>query len=173
MAISRVHRLKQGRAWAKLASIFVPVLVPVLIAVAMLAVFVDQDSEPGGLGEPPSGLVPGAVTVTGWHRQDTSLVPDGFGRPDPGHGSPQALVDSMVAAARQAAGGESWISGSIISADADAAKARIYLPVIGHSEAFVAAEHVMELSLKADGWYVDDANVRFHCRRAVRDSFCG
>lgn len=79
----------------------------------------------------------------------------------------------MVADAGQAAGGETWITGTILSEDADGAKVRVYLPIPGFSEAYVAAEQLLTLSLKADGWYVDDADVRFHCRRAVRDSFCG
>jgi hypothetical protein len=153
--------------------VFVPLLVPGLLFAAVFAYFIARDAEPRGLGEPATGLVPGAVTVTGWHRWDTSLVPDGFGQADPGHTSPQALVDAMVADARHTADGEPWITGTIVSEEADEAKARVYLPLPGYSEAFVAAEQLLELSLKSDGWYVDDADVRFHCRRAVRDSFCG
>ncbi len=134
-------------------------------------------AEPGGLGEPETGLVPGAVTATGWHQADTSLVPDGFGRGDPGHASPRALVDAMVAEARQAAGGAQWITGAILSEDADVARprarARVYLPLPDFSSAFVAAEQVLELAVKSDGWYVEDSNIRFHCRRAVRDAVCG
>lgn len=167
------HLAQQRPAWVRLAFVFVPVIVPVLLLAGAFAFSVARDAEPRGLGEPATGLVPGAVTVTEWHRWDTSLVPDGFGQPDPGHASPQTLVDSMVVAARQTADGEPWITGSIISESADAAKARVYLPLPGHSEAFIAAEQVLELALKSDGWYVDDADVRFHCRRAVRDSFCG
>lgn len=167
------HRTQQRPAWVRLASVFVPVLVPVLLLVGVFAYSVARDAEPRGFGEPPTGLVPGAVTVTGWHRWDTSLVPDGFGRPDPGHASPQALVDTMVGAARQAADGEPWITGTIVAEGDDAAKVRVYLPLPGYSEAFVAAEQLLELALKSDGWYVDDADVRFHCRRTVRDSFCG
>lgn len=164
----------EGRsAVVRLASVFVPVLVPVLLLVGVLAFSVSRDAEPGGFGEPTTGLVPGAVTVTGWHRWDTSLVPDGFGRPDPGHASPQALIDAMVVAARQAAGGEPWITGTIVSGTDDVAKARVYLPLPEFSAAFVAAEQLLELALKSDGWYVDDADVRFHCRRAVRDALCG
>lgn len=156
-----------------LGSVLVPLLVPVLLFVGVLAFFLASDAEPGGLGEPTTGLVPGAVTVTGWHRWQVSLVPAGFGRGDAGHASPQALVDAMVADARHAAGGEPWIAGTILSQDADAAKARVYLPLPEYSEAFVAAEQLLELAVKSDGWYVEDADVRFHCRRAVRDSFCG
>lgn len=171
------HRPQQRPAWVRLALAPVPVLVPVLLPVLLLAVVLAfslaRDAEPSGFGEPPTGLVPGAVTVTGWHRWDVSLVPAGFGPRDPGHTSPQALVDTMVAGARQAAGGETWITGTIISDGADAAKARVYLPLPGSSEASVAAELLLELALKSDGWYVDDAHARFHCRRAVRGSFCG
>ncbi len=167
------HRAQQRPAWARLALAFVPVLFPVLVLVVVLAFSLAADAEPGGLGEPATGLVPGAVTVSGWHRWDTSLVPDGFGPADPGHASPQALIDAMVAGAGQTASGETWITGAILSEDADAAKVRVYLPIPGFSEAYVAAEQLLTLSLKADGWYVDDADVRFHCRRAVRDSFCG
>ena len=152
---------------------FVPVLVPVLLLAVALAFSIARDAEPAGFGEPSTGLVPGAVTVTDWHRGDTSLVPAGFGRPDPGHASPQALVDTMVARAKQAADGEPWIAGTIIAEGADAARARVYLPLPGYSEATVAAEQLLDLALKSDGWYVDDANVRFHCRRAARHSFCG
>jgi hypothetical protein len=79
----------------------------------------------------------------------------------------------MVADARQAADWKPWITGTIVSEGDDAAKVRVYLPLLGYSEAYVAAEQLLELALKPDGWYVDDADVRFHCRRAVRDSFCG
>ena len=113
------------------------------------------------------------MTVTGWHRFDTSLVPAGFGRGDPGHASPQSLVDTMVADARQAADGEPWITGTVVSEGADTAKARVYLPLPESSEVTAATELLLELTAKPDGWHVDTANVRFHCRRAVRDSVCG
>lgn len=151
--------------------VLVPILVPVLLFAGVLAFSLARDAEPGGLGEPESGLVPGAVTVSGWHRFDTSLVPDGFGPADPGHASPQALIDAMVEGA-SAAGGEAWITGTIVSEDADVAKVRVYLPLPGYSEAFVAAEQLLTLAHGSDGWHVDDAAVRFHCRRAVRDAFC-
>lgn len=167
------HRPKQRPAWVRLALVLVPILVPVLLFAVVLAFSIARDAEPRGFGEPATGLVPGAVTVTGWHRWDTSLIPTGFGQPDPGHASPQALVDTLVAGARRAAGGETWITGTIVSEGADAAKARVYLPLPRYSEASVAAELLLGLSLKSDGWYVDDAHARFHCRRAVRDSFCG
>jgi hypothetical protein len=163
--------------WARLASgggpVVVPLVVPVLLLVGVFAWSVARDAEPGGLGEPATGLVPGAVTVTGWHQADASLVPDGFGRGDPGHASPRALIDTMVAEARQAADDEPWITGTILSEDADAARAKVYLPLPERSAAFVAGEQVLELAVKSDGWYVDDANIRFHCRRAVRDAVCG
>ena len=151
---------------------FVPVLVPVLLLAVALAFSIARDAEPAGFGEPATGLVPGAVTVTGWHQSDTSFVPAGFGRPDPGYASPQALANTMVADARQAADGEPWITGTIVSEGADAARARVYLPLPGY-EATAGVEQVLQLALKSDGWYVADANVRFHCRRTVRDSFCG
>ncbi len=173
MAKPDERRTQPRAAWLRLALTFVPVLVPLLLFAVVLAFSIARDAEPRGLGEPATGLVPGAVTVTEWHRRDTSLVPDGFGRRDPGNPSPQVLVDAMVAGARQAAGGETWIAGTIVSEDADAAMARVYLPLAGHSEAYVAAEQLLKLSQKSDGWYVADADVRFHCRRAVRDSFCG
>lgn len=167
------HPRRKGSAWVGLATVLGPVIVPVLLLAGVFAFFVARDAEPSGFGEPVTGLVPGAVTVTAWHRWDTSLVPSGFGQPDPGHASPQALVDAMVADAMQAADGEPWIAGTIVEEGEDAAKARVYLPVPGYSEAFVAAEQLLELSRKSDGWYVEDADVRFHCRRTVRDSFCG
>jgi hypothetical protein len=177
MAIPGEHRRERRPAWARLASgigpVVVPLVVPVLLLAGVLAWSVARDAEPGGLGEPATGLVPGAVTVTGWHQADVSFVPDGFGRGDPGHASPRALIDTMVAEARQAADGEPWITGAILSEDADVARARVYLPLPDFSAAFVAAEQVLELAVKSDGWYVDDANVRFHCRRAVRDAVCG
>ena len=177
MAISKDHRREHRPVWLRVASalgpVLVPLIVPVLLFVGVLAFFLARDADPGGLGEPSTGLVPGAVTVTGWHRWDVSFVPDGFGRGDAGHASPQALVDAMVADARLAADGDPWITGTIVSEDADAAKARIYLPLPDYSQAFVAAEQLLELALKSDGWYVEDADVRFHCRRAVRQSFCG
>lgn len=164
-------------AWARLASgigpVVVPLVVPVLLLAGVFAWSVARDAEPGGLGEPETGLVPGAVTVTGWHQADTSFVPDGFGRGDPGHASPRELIDTMVAEARQAADGAQWITGTILSEEADAARARVYLPLPDLSVAFVAGEQVLELALKSDGWYVEDSNVRFHCRRAVRDAVCG
>jgi len=170
-----VQRPQQRPAWVRLAlTTFVPVLVPLLLLAGALAFSIARDADPSGFVEPATGLVPGAVTVTGWHRSDTSFVPAGFGRSDPGHASPQALVDTMVARAKQAADGEPWITGTIIvDEDADAARARVYLPLPGYSEASVATEQLLDLALKSDGWYVDDANVRFHCRRTVRDSFCG
>lgn len=175
------HRGARRPAWAGLAAdiapVVVPLVVPLLVLAGVLAWSVDRDSEPGGLGEPETGLVPGAVTVTGWHQADTSLVPDGFGRGDPGHASPRDLIDAMVAEVRQAADGLEWVTGEILSEDADAARprarARVYLPLPDFSTAFVAAEQVLELAVKSDGWYVDDSNVRFHCRRAVRDGVCG
>lgn len=177
MARPHQHRPQQRPAWVRLASalglFLVPLIVPVLLFAGVLWFSIARDAEPGGLGEPATGLVPGAVTVSGWHRWQTSFVPDGFGRGDAGHATPQSLVDAMVADAREAADGEPWIAGTIVSEDADAAKVRVYLPLPEYSEAFVAAEQLLELALKSDGWYVDDADVRFHCRRAVRDSFCG
>lgn len=171
------HRSQQRPALVRMAlglgAVLVPLVVPVLLFVGVLAYFLAGDADPGGLGEPATGLVPGAVTVSGWHRWEMSLVPDGFGRGDAGHATPQALVDAMVADAREAADGEPWITGTIVSEEADGAKVRVYLPLPEYSEAFVAAEQLLELALKSDGWYVDDADVRFHCRRAVRDSFCG
>ena len=177
MASAHERRREQRPAWARLASaigpVFVPLVVPVLLLVGVYAWSVARDAEPGGFGEPPTGLVPGAVTVTGWHQADVSLVPDGFGRGDPGHPSPRALIDTMVAEGREAADGEAWITGAIVSEDVDEARARVYLPLPDFSAAFVAAEQLLELAVKADGWYVDDSNVRFHCRRAVRDAVCG
>ena len=168
------QRPKQRPAWVRLAlTAFVPVLVPVLLLAIALALSIAGDAEPAGFGEPSTGLVPGAVTVTNWHRSDTSLVPEGFGRSDPGHASPQALVDTIVARAKQAADGEPWITGTIIVDEGAAARARVYLPLPGYSEASVATEQLLDLTLKSDGWYVADAHVRFHCRRTVRDSFCG
>lgn len=177
MAIPDGQRRERRPAWARLASgigpVVVPLVVPVLLLVGVFAWSVARDSDPGGYGEPETGLVPGAVTVTGWHQADTSLVPDGFGRGDPGHASPRALIDAMVADAREAVDGASWITGAILSEDADAARARVYLPLPDFSAAFVAAEQVLELARKSDGWYVEDSNIRFHCRRAVRDAVCG
>lgn len=177
MAIRDEHRRERQPGWVRLASdigpVVVPLVVPLLLLAGVLAWSVARDSEPGGLGEPETGLVPGAVTVTGWHQADVSFVPDGFGRGDPGHASPRALVDAMVAEAREAADGVQWITGAILTEDADMARARVYLPLPERSAAFVAAEQVLELAVKSDGWYVDDANVRFHCRRAVRDGVCG
>jgi hypothetical protein len=177
VAIADDHRREKGPAWLRLASalglVLVPIVVPVLLFAGVLAFSLARDAVPGGSGEPSTGLVPGAVTVTEWHRWDASLVPAGFGRGDPGHPSPQALVDAMVADARRPGDAEPWITGTIVSEDPDAAKARIYLPLPAYSKAFVAVEQLLELSLKDDGWYVEDADVRFHCRRAVRDGFCG
>ena len=177
MAAPGQRRPEQRPAWARLAwgvgPVVIPLIVPVLLLVGVLAWSIARDSEPGGLGEPSTGLVPGAVTVTGWHQADVSLVPDGFGRGDPGHASPRALIDAMVAEARQAADGEPWITGTILSEDADVARAKVYLPLPDLSTAFVAGEQVLELAVKSDGWYVDDANIRFHCRRAVREGVCG
>ena len=177
MAIPGERPRERRRAWARLASgigpVVVPLVVPLLLLAGVLAWSVARDAEPGGYGEPATGLVPGAVTVTGWHQADVSLVPDGFGRGDAGHASPRALIDKMVTEARQAAGGEPWITGAILSEDADVARAKVYLPLPDFSRAFVAAEQVLELAVKSDGWYVDDANVRFHCRRAVREGVCG
>lgn len=152
---------------------FGPVVVPVLLLVAMYAYTMARDADPGGMGEPSTGLVPGAVTVTGWHRFETSLVPEGFGRGDPGHASPQALLDTMVADARDAADDEPWIAGAVLSEETDTARARVYVPLPDSSDVTVATEMVLELAVKSDGWYVADADVRFHCRRAVRASVCG
>ena len=175
--MSDEHRRERRSVWGRLASgigpVVVPLVVPVLLLAGVFAWSVARDAEPGGLGEPATGLVPGAVTVSGWHQADVSFVPPGFGRGDPGHASARGLIDTMVAEARQAADGEPWITGTILSEDADMARARVYLPLPDFSAAFVAAEQVLELAMKSDGWYVDDANVRFHCRRAVRQAVCG
>jgi hypothetical protein len=181
MASPHEQRRERRPAWARLAlgagPVVVPLVLPLLLLAGVLAWSLARDADPGGLGEPETGLVPGAVTVTGWHQADVSLVPDGFGRGDPGHASPRALIDTMIAQARQAADGAQWITGEILSEDADAARpsarARVYLPLPDFSTAFVAAEQVLELAVKSDGWYVDDSNVRFHCSRAVRDAVCG
>jgi hypothetical protein len=177
MAIPEERRRERRPAWARLASgigpIVVPLVVPVLLLAGVLGWSIARDSEPGGLGEPETGLVPGAVTVTGWHQADASLVPDGFGRGDPGHASPRALIDRMIDEARQAADGAPWITGTILSEEADMARAKVYLPLPDRSAAFVAGEQVLELAVKSDGWYVEDANIRFHCRRAVREGVCG
>lgn len=177
MAIPDERRRERRPVWARLASgigpLVAPLVVPVLLLEGVFSWSVARDAEPEGLGEPTTGLVPGAVTVTGWHQADISLVPDGFGQGDPGHESPRALIETMVAEARQAADGEPWITGAIVSEDAGVARGRVYLPLPDFSAAYVAAEQLLELALKADGWYVDDANVRFHCRRAVRDAVCG
>ena len=178
MAITHEHPGDQRPVWVRLATpfvgVFAPILLPALLLVALFAYTMAREAEPLGFGEPSTGLVPGAVTVTGWHRFDTSLVPDGFARGDPGYASPQALVDSMATDARTAADGEAWITGSVVSEDAETAKVRVYLPLPQFSDATVAAEMLLELAVKPDGWYVDDADVRFHCRRAVRGgSLCG
>jgi hypothetical protein len=149
-----------------------PLIVPVLLFAVVFVYAVSRDAEPAGFGEPGTGLVPGAATVTGW-QQDMSLVPAGYGPNDPGHPTPRALVDAMVAGAREAADGESWISGRIESEDIDAATARVYMPLPEYPDAFVAAELVLELSLDPDGWHVADAHVRFHCERTVRGALCG
>lgn len=171
------ERRERRPAWARLASgvgpVVVPLVVPVLLLAGVLGWSIARDSEPGGFGEPETGLVPDAVTVTGWHQADVSLVPDGFGRGDPGHASPGALIDAMVAETRQAADGASWVTGTVLSEDDDAARAKVYLPLPDLSAAFVAGEQILELAVKSDGWYVEDANIRFHCRRAVREGVCG
>jgi hypothetical protein len=177
VAIPDGHRGERRNGWSRLASgigpVIAPLIVPVLLLAGVLAWSIDRDSDPGGVGEPETGLVPGAVTASGWHQADVSLVPDGFGRGDPGYASPQALVDAMVAQAREAAGDASWITGEVLSEDGDMARAKVYLPLLDRSVAFVAGEQVLELAVKSDGWYVEDANIRFHCRRAVREGVCG
>jgi hypothetical protein len=176
VAIPGEHRREQRPAWLRLALVPVRVLGPVLVPVLLLMVViwhsVARDAEPSGLGEPATGLVPGATTVTAW-QQDESLLPAGFGPGDPGHVSPQALVDTMIADARRAPDAEPWIRGTIVPEGAGAADARVYLPLPEYPDAWVAAEWLLELTLKSDGWHVDEAHVRFHCRRAVRDSLCG
>lgn len=176
MAIPDGPRREQRPAWVRLAlaplPVLVPVLVPVLLLVAVMAYSFARDAEPSGFGEPATGLVPGAATVTGW-QQDASLVPAGYGPGDPGHASPQALVDTMVADARQAADAEPWITGTLVSESADAATARVYLPLPEYPDAWVAAELFLELTMESDGWRVADAHVRFHCQQAVRGSLCG
>jgi hypothetical protein len=165
-------RRDQRPLWFRFAMWGVPLVVPFLLFVVVLVSAVARDAEPGGFGEPATGLVPGAATVTGWQR-DSSLVPAGFGPNDPGHASPRALVDTMVADARQAADAESWITGRIVSEGSGVATARVYLPLPEYPDAWVAAELLLELSLDPDGWRVDDAHVRFHCERTVRGSLCG
>ena len=176
MAIPGGDRREQRPAWVRLTlvpvRVFGPVLVPVLLLVVVMAYSLARDAEPSGFGEPATGLVPGASTVTGW-QPGTSLLPAGFGSSDPGHASPQELVDTMVADARQAPDAEPWVTGTIVSEGADAADARVYLPLPEYPEAWVAAELFLELTLESDGWHVDDAHVRFHCQRTVRDSLCG
>lgn len=174
--LERYRREPRRPAWVRLGraalSIFVPVFVPVLLLVVVFAFSVARDMAPSAVEEPETGLVPGAAAVTGWHRDD-SLVPAGFGAGDQGHSSPQALVDAMVAQARQVGDAEPWITGTIVSHDGDAADARVYVPLPEHEDAYIAAELFLELIRAPGGWYVDDAHVRFHCRRAVRDSLCG
>lgn len=169
------RRREQRPAWVRLAlapvHVLGPVLVPVLLAVVVMGVALAQDAEPSGFGEPASGLVPGASTVTGW-QQDASLVPTGFGSRDPAYDSPQALIDTMVAQARRASDGEEWITGTIVSERADAATARVYLPLPEYPEGWVAAELLLELTREADGWHVAGAHVRFHCQVAVRKALC-
>ena len=176
MAIPGDDRREQRPAWVRLTlapvRVFGPVLVPVLLLVIVMGYALARDAEPTGVGEPATGLVPGAATVTAWQR-DASLVPAGFGPSDPGHASPRALVDTMVADARQAADAEPWITGTVVSEGTDAADARVYLPLPEYPESWVAAELFLELTLEADGWHVDAAHVRFHCQRTVRDSLCG
>ena len=161
-------------AWVRLARgalpVIVPVIVPVLLLVLVFGLAVVRDMAPSGLPEPATGLVPGAAAVTGW-QQDDSLVPAGFGAGDPGRSSPQALVDAMVADARAGAP-EQWISGTIVTDEMDAAKARVYLPLPEDDDGYVAAELLLELVREPDGWHVGDAHVRFHCRRQVRSSLC-
>ena len=144
-----------------------------LLFVGLLVWTIDRDSDPGGVGEPSTGLIPGAVTASGWHRSDTSFLPDGFGFGDPGFATPEALIDTMTTDARSAADAASWIRGEILTQDDDAAKARVYLPLPEHARSTAGAELLLEMSVKDDGWYVEDADVRFHCRRAVRDGLCG
>lgn len=158
--------------WKRFATWAVPLVIPVLLFVVLFVYVVASDAEPGGVGEPATGLVPGAATVTGW-QQDMSLVPAGFGPNDPGHASPRELVDTMVAEARRAADGQPWITGRILRERSDAATARVYLPLPEYPDAWVAAELVLELRRDPDGWRVDDAHVRFHCERTVRGSLCG
>ena len=148
-----------------------PLLVPVLILAVVFVYAVSRDGEPAGFGAPATGLVPGAATVTGW-QQDLSLVPAGFGLDDPGHASPRALVESMVADARRAAEAATWIAGTIVSEGHDAANARVYLPLPDYPEAWVAAELLLELTRQPDGWHVGDAHVRFHCQHTVRGALC-
>jgi hypothetical protein len=176
VAIPGAHRGDQRRpAWARLlwapVPVLGPVVVPVLLLAAVLGYSVARDAEPSGLGEPATGLVPGATTVTEW-EQDASLVPAGFGPRDPGHASPRALVDAMVADAGRAADGQPWITGAIVAEEEDAARARVYLPTPEYPDTFVAAELLLEVALEPDGWHVDDAHVRFHCRRTVRNGLC-
>ena len=175
VAIPGGRRREQRPAWVRLATapvhVLGPVLVPVLLAVVVMGIALAQDAEPSGFGEPATGLVPGASTVTGW-QPDASLVPGGFGPRDPAHDSPRALVDTMVAHARRASEGEAWIAGTIVSERADTANARIYLPLPDYPDGWVAAELLLELALESDGWRVDDAHVRFHCQRAARGTLC-
>lgn len=176
MAIPDGRRREQRPAWVRLAmapvSVLLPVLVPVLLLAVVMAYSFARDAEPSGFGEPGTGLVPGAATVTSW-QPDPSLVPPGFGPRDPGHASPQALVDAMVADARQAADAKPWITGTLLSESAHAATARVYLPLPEYPGGWVAAELLLELTMESDGWHVADAHVRFHCEQAVRGSLCG
>lgn len=149
-----------------------PVFLPMLLLAVALGLSIAGDSEPSGFGEPSTGLVPGATTVTGWH-EGARLVPAGFGPGDGGHGSPEALVDAMVADARRAEPEAApWISGSIVSERPNAASARVYVPLPEYPDGWVAGELLLELAPGSDGWHVTDAHVRFHCRDAVRDSLC-
>lgn len=174
MAISGGQRREQRSAWVRLVlapvHVLGPVLLPVLLAVVVMGLALAQDAEPSGF-EPATGLVPGASAVTGW-QQDASLVPAGYGPRDPGHDSPQALVDTMVAHARSASDGEAWITGTIVSQRADTATARVYLPLADYPDGWIAEELLLELALESDGWRVDDAHVRFHCQRTARGSLC-
>lgn len=59
MARPDEHRTRQRPVWVRLALTLLPVLGPVLLLGIALAITIARDAEPGGYGEPSTGLVPG------------------------------------------------------------------------------------------------------------------
>jgi hypothetical protein len=171
------HQREQRPAWVRMAwapvHLLLTVLVPMLLAAVVLGLLVARDAEPSGFGEPATGLVPGAATVTAWDR-DRTLLPDGFGLArDPGRDAPQALVDALIASV---AYGDAppWVRGWIVSEDEDRATARVIVPAPAARDHYIATEFHLRLANSPSGWRVRGTHVRFHCRNDVRDTFyCG
>jgi hypothetical protein len=120
---------------------------------------------------PAPTLAPGAATFTEWDR-DRSLLPEGFGLArDPGHDSPEALIEGLIEAATDGGDAPPWVGGWIVSEGDASAVARVIVPATLAGEQYLATEFLLDLTKTLTGWRVRLTHVRFHCLGEVRDTF--